>query len=124
MAVGDQTVLRQVDELEQPKAEERRHPSKQKLEERTSQMVEYPIAGSTDSRRRVLPASTTGGRTERNKRGDSPLGGATRSGVWPGSYAQSASFREFLRPAGADQDVIVASAPATDFDCSLCVMGL
>ena len=51
------------------------------------------------------------------RRGDSPLSGATGSGVCPGSYIRSASLGKFWRTAGADEDAIVASARCNFSHC-------
>ena len=75
----------------------RRHPSERTLEERTTTNGGISYRRQLDSSPRVLPASTTGGRAERNIGGESRLSGATGSGVCPGSYVQSASLREFPR---------------------------
>jgi hypothetical protein len=95
----------------------RRHPSERTLEERTTTNGGISYRRQLDSSPRVLPASTTGGRAERNRGGDSPLSGATGSGVCPGSYIRSASLGTFWRTAGADEDAIVASARCNFSHC-------
>jgi hypothetical protein len=72
----------------------RRHPSQRTLEERTTTNGGMSYRQQLDTSPHVLPASTTGGRAERNRGGESPLSGATGSGVCPGSYIRSASLGE------------------------------